>query len=79
MIPHTLGNPCDLDAIGDIVKRHNLILVEDCCDALGTTFRGRLVGTFGDLATLMLLPGASHHDGRRGRCGGQLGTAVRRS
>jgi len=59
MIPHTLGNPCDLDAIGDIVKRHNLILVEDCCDALGSTFRGRLVGTFGDLATLSFFP--AHH------------------
>jgi len=59
MIPHTLGNPCDLDAIGDIVKRHGLILVEDCCDALGSTFGGKLVGTFGDLATLSFFP--AHH------------------
>jgi CDP-6-deoxy-D-xylo-4-hexulose-3-dehydrase len=59
MIPHTLGNPCDLEVIGDIAKRHGLLLVEDCCDALGSTFRGRLVGTFGDLATLSFFP--AHH------------------
>jgi CDP-6-deoxy-D-xylo-4-hexulose-3-dehydrase len=59
MIPHTLGNPCDMDAIGDIVTRHGLMLVEDCCDALGSTFRGKLVGTFGDLATLSFFP--AHH------------------
>ncbi len=59
MIPHTLGNPCDLDAIGDVVTRHGLLLVEDCCDALGSTFNGRMVGTFGDLATLSFFP--AHH------------------
>jgi CDP-6-deoxy-D-xylo-4-hexulose-3-dehydrase len=59
MVPHTLGNPCDLDAIGEIVRRHGLLLVEDCCDALGSTFDGRLVGTFGDLATLSFFP--AHH------------------
>ena len=59
MIPHTLGNPCDLEIIGDIVRRHALLLVEDCCDALGSTFDGRLVGTFGDLATLSFFP--AHH------------------
>jgi CDP-6-deoxy-D-xylo-4-hexulose-3-dehydrase len=59
MVPHTLGNPCDMDVIGDIVRRHGLILIEDCCDALGTTFRGKLVGTFGDLATLSFFP--AHH------------------
>lgn len=59
MIPHTLGNPCDLDVIGDIARRKGLLLVEDCCDALGSTFRGRLVGTFGDLGTLSFFP--AHH------------------
>jgi CDP-6-deoxy-D-xylo-4-hexulose-3-dehydrase len=59
MVPHTLGNPCDLDVIGDIVQRRGLLLVEDCCDALGSTFRGRLVGTFGDLGTLSFFP--AHH------------------
>src|SRR4029078_2552764 len=59
MVPHTLGNPCDLDAITDIVRRHGLLLIEDCCDALGSTFGCRLVGTFGDLATLSFFP--AHH------------------
>jgi len=59
MVPHTLGNPCDLDALADIVRRHDLLLVEDCCDALGSTFGGRLVGTVGDLATLSFFP--AHH------------------
>jgi CDP-6-deoxy-D-xylo-4-hexulose-3-dehydrase len=59
VIPHTLGNPCDLDVIGDIVRRKGLLLVEDCCDALGSTFRGRLVGTFGHLGTLSFFP--AHH------------------
>lgn len=56
MIPHTLGNPCDMDIICDLVKRYNLNLIEDACDALGATFRGKLVGTFGDLATLSFFP-----------------------
>jgi CDP-6-deoxy-D-xylo-4-hexulose-3-dehydrase len=59
LIPHTLGNPCDLDVIGDIVQRKGLLLVEDCCDGLGSTFHGRLVGTFGDLGTLSFFP--AHH------------------
>ena len=59
VIPHTLGNPCDMDVIGDIVQRHHLFLVEDTCDALGSAFRGRLVGTFGDIGTLSFFP--AHH------------------
>ncbi len=59
VVPHTLGNPCDMDVIGELVRRHQLYLVEDSCDALGATFRGKLVGTFGDLATLSFFP--AHH------------------
>jgi dTDP-4-dehydrorhamnose reductase len=59
VVPHTLGNPCDMDVIGELVRRHELYLVEDSCDALGATFRGKLVGTFGDLATLSFFP--AHH------------------
>src|SRR5262249_30897657 len=51
MIAHTLGNPFDLRAVADFCARHDLWLVEDCCDALGAKFAGRTVGTFGDLAT----------------------------
>jgi CDP-6-deoxy-D-xylo-4-hexulose-3-dehydrase len=58
-VPHTLGNPCDMDVICDVVQRHGLYLIEDTCDALGSTFRGKLVGTFGDLATLSFYP--AHH------------------
>ncbi|MDD0816583.1 lipopolysaccharide biosynthesis protein RfbH [Curvibacter sp. HBC28] len=59
MIAHTLGNPFDLDAIVAFAKRHGLWLVEDCCDALGSTWKGRKVGTFGHLATLSFYP--AHH------------------
>lgn len=59
MLAHSLGNPFDLEAITAICKKHNLWLVEDCCDALGATYHGRKVGTFGDIATLSFYP--AHH------------------
>ena len=59
MIAHTLGNAFDLDEITRIVKKHNLWLIEDCCDALGTTYDGKFVGTFGDIATISFYP--AHH------------------
>ncbi len=59
MIAHTLGNPFDLAAVTQFARRHNLWLIEDCCDALGATYAGRRVGTFGDLATLSFYP--AHH------------------
>ncbi len=59
MIAHTLGNTFDLDAVTAFVKKHNLWLVEDCCDALGSTWKGRPVGTFGDIATVSFYP--AHH------------------
>ncbi len=59
MVAHTLGNPFDLDAVTAFCERHGLWLVEDCCDAVGSTYRGRLVGTFGDLATVSFYP--AHH------------------
>lgn len=59
MVAHTLGNPFDVLKIADIAKRHNLWLIEDCCDALGATVDGRHVGTFGDIGTLSFYP--AHH------------------
>src|ERR1051325_1425630 len=59
MIAHTLGNPFDLDAVTALAKKHDLLLVEDCCDALGATYRGKGVGTFGTLGTLSFYP--AHH------------------
>src|SRR5665213_59294 len=59
MIAHTLGNPYDLDRVASFAKQHGLWLVEDSCDALGATFKGRKVGTFGDLATVSFYP--AHH------------------
>ena len=56
VIAHTLGIPCDMEEIVRIAQKHNLRVVEDCCDALGGTFQGRRVGTFGDLATLSFYP-----------------------
>lgn len=59
MLAHTLGNPFNLKAVSELAKAHNLYLIEDCCDALGATYGGRNVGTFGDLATLSFYP--AHH------------------
>jgi CDP-6-deoxy-D-xylo-4-hexulose-3-dehydrase len=56
---HTLGNPFDLGAVTAFVKKHDLWLIEDCCDALGSTYRGQKVGTFGDLSTVSFYP--AHH------------------
>lgn len=59
MMAHTLGVPFDLDAVQALVKKHNLWLVEDNCDALGSTYRGRLTGTFGHVASHSFYP--AHH------------------
>lgn len=59
MLAHTLGNPFDLDAVVNFAKRHDLWLIEDCCDAVGATYRGKMVGTFGNLATVSFYP--AHH------------------
>src|ERR1017187_4967290 len=58
-IAHTLGNVFDLEAVCAFAQKHNLWLIEDCCDALGSTYKGRNVGTFGDIATLSFYP--AHH------------------
>ena len=58
-LAHTLGNPFNVDAVMEFVRRHELWLVEDCCDAVGAEYRGRQVGTFGDLATASFYP--AHH------------------
>jgi len=59
MIAHTLGNPFDLAAVTAFCREHDLWLVEDCCDAVGSTYDGSHVGTFGDLATVSFYP--AHH------------------
>jgi CDP-6-deoxy-D-xylo-4-hexulose-3-dehydrase len=59
MMAHTLGNPFDLDAVLEICRRHDLYLIEDNCDALGSTYRGKYTGTFGQLGTLSFYP--AHH------------------
>jgi len=59
MVAHALGNPFDVDAVKAFAEKHNLWVVEDCCDALGSTYRGRNCGTFGDLATVSFYP--AHH------------------
>jgi CDP-6-deoxy-D-xylo-4-hexulose-3-dehydrase len=59
MLAHSLGNPFNLDVITALCKKHGLWLVEDCCDALGSTYHGQMVGTFGDIATLSFYP--AHH------------------
>jgi CDP-6-deoxy-D-xylo-4-hexulose-3-dehydrase len=59
MLAHTLGNPFDVQRVVDFARRHQLWLIEDCCDAVGATYHGKKVGTFGDLATVSFYP--AHH------------------
>jgi CDP-6-deoxy-D-xylo-4-hexulose-3-dehydrase len=59
MLAHTLGNPFNLTAVTNFARRHDLRLIEDCCDAVGSTYKGANVGTFGDLATVSFYP--AHH------------------
>jgi CDP-6-deoxy-D-xylo-4-hexulose-3-dehydrase len=59
MMAHTLGNPFDLDTVQELCKKHELWLVEDSCDALGSTYRGQRTGSFGDTATASFYP--AHH------------------
>jgi len=59
VLAHTLGNPFDLHSITQIARQHNLRIVEDCCDALGASYAGQPVGSFGDIATLSFYP--AHH------------------
>jgi CDP-6-deoxy-D-xylo-4-hexulose-3-dehydrase len=59
MIAHTLGNTFDLKEVKRVADKYNLWLIEDCCDALGSTYNGEMVGTFGDIATVSFYP--AHH------------------
>jgi CDP-6-deoxy-D-xylo-4-hexulose-3-dehydrase len=59
MLAHSLGNPFNLEVVTALCKKYNLWLIEDCCDALGATYNGQMVGTFGDIATLSFYP--AHH------------------
>jgi CDP-6-deoxy-D-xylo-4-hexulose-3-dehydrase len=59
MMAHTLGNPFNLELIQKIAAKHNLWIIEDSCDALGGTYKGQMLGTFGDLSTFSFYP--AHH------------------
>ncbi|KAA0110061.1 lipopolysaccharide biosynthesis protein RfbH [Methylobacterium sp. P1-11] len=59
MVAHTLGNPFALSEVMRVAQKYNLWVIEDCCDALGATYDGKMVGTFGDVGTLSFYP--AHH------------------
>ena len=59
MLAHSLGNPFNLKLVTELCKKYDLWLIEDCCDALGSTYQGKMVGTFGDIGTLSFYP--AHH------------------
>lgn len=59
LVAHALGNPFDLETIMRIARKHNLWVIEDCCDALGARYKRKFVGTFGDMATFSFYP--AHH------------------
>lgn len=56
---HVLGNPPNMDRVMELVKQYNLVLLEDCCDALGSTYRGKKLGSFGEMASCSFYP--AHH------------------
>ena len=59
MVVHVYGNACDMDHIMDLATKHDIYVVEDCCEAMGATYKGKSVGTFGDIGTMSLY--YSHH------------------
>jgi len=59
MIAHSLGNPFDLDEVMRVANKYNLWVIEDDCDSLGATYRGKKTGTFGDISTFSFYP--AHH------------------
>ncbi len=59
MLAHTLGNPFDIEAVESLCKKYNLWLIEDSCDALGSTYKGKKTGSFGDTASVSFYP--AHH------------------
>ena len=74
MMAHTLGVPFDLDVVAELAKQHDLWVVEDNCDALGSRYRGRLTGHVRPPRDAVVLPRAPHHDGR-GRLRGDRTTS----
>lgn len=56
---HVLGNPPNMNRLMDLIKQYNLILLEDCCDALGSTYDGKPLGSFGEMASVSFYP--AHH------------------
>ena len=59
ILAHTLGNPFNVDAVMKFAKNYSLYVIEDCCDAVGSKYRNKMVGTFGDIATFSFYP--AHH------------------
>lgn len=56
---HVYGNPCDMDALMGLAQKHHLFVIEDCCESMGATYKGRSVGSFGEIGTMSLY--YSHH------------------
>ena len=59
LVAHCLGNPFDVEGVAELCREHDLVLIEDCCDALGSTYDGKPVGSFGQAATFSFYP--AHH------------------
>lgn len=65
---HMLGNPCDMDPILEIAKKHGLYVIEDCCQAVGASYKGKRLGTIGIWAPILKRV-QNHYDRRRRLCG----------
>lgn len=68
VVPHVLGNPADLDILKEFAQKNELILFEDCCDALDSRYRGKKAGTFGDMASYSFYPAHHMTMGEGGAC-----------
>lgn len=66
LVAHIAGTPCDMDPIMDLASRHNLPVVEDCAQSHGATYKGRMVGTFGEVAAFSTMFGKHHASGGQG-------------
>ena len=61
---HILGTCCDLDELQNIAEKFNLLIAEDACESLGTLYKGKQVGTFGEVGTFILLFAPHNYNGR---------------
>jgi perosamine synthetase len=79
MVVHLYGHPADMDALGDVARRHGLFVIEDCAEAFGSRIEGRHVGTFGDVATFSFFGNKTVTTGEGGMVVARDGSVLERA